>query len=372
MSGIYIHIPFCNKRCVYCDFFLVTNKDLIENFLTALRTEIELSGKIFSSEKFDTIYLGGGTPSVLSSEQFYNIISQLKDNLNISSDTEITMEANPEDLFEKDISGYAKAGLNRLSFGVQSFIDDELKFLTREHTSEIAIEAIVRSKEFIKNFNLDIIYSLPGQSIDNLKYSLDKCIALEAKHISAYSLTFEPNTVLSKKLSNGKVKKNTDESESEMFSFIHKFLTGNSFTHYEISNYAAEGFESRHNLKYWNYENYIGLGPSSHSFHNNSRWNNVKNLGQYNSSLAKNILPVENHYILSNDEKRFEYIMLNLRSRGLNLNEYHKMFNENFYDKYNPAVNELLENDLALLSNEKFSLNEKGFVLADEIIAKYF
>ena len=258
MSGIYIHIPFCHKRCIYCDFFLVTNPALTDKFLTALHKEIELSSSHYKDEKFDTIYFGGGTPTILSPSNIKEIIKFTKDNFNISDNPEITIEANPEDLKKENIPLYREAGINRISIGVQSFRDDELKFLTRKHTAEEAVKVIENIKENFDNFSIDIIYSIPGSTIEDLRYSLQKASELGTPHISAYALTFEKKTALYKQAESGKVKQNSEENESEMYRFVSDTLTEYGYDHYEISSFAKPGYESIHNSKYWELETTSG------------------------------------------------------------------------------------------------------------------
>ncbi|MBK8550580.1 MAG: radical SAM family heme chaperone HemW [Ignavibacteria bacterium] len=330
MSGIYIHIPFCSKRCNYCDFYLITNLNVIDKFILNLKIEISLSGESYTQNQFDTIFFGGGTPSVLSHNQIEEIINCLHTHFSISSDAEISMEANPEDFLDKKVSDYRSAGINRLSLGVQSFVDSELKFLTRQHTSEEAQSVINDAFKYFDNINLDIIYSLPSQSKTDLDFSLSKAIELGIKHISAYTLTYEEKTVLYKSLQKNLVKRNPDLLEAELYSFVSEKLISNGYDHYEVSNFAKKNYQCRHNLKYWQYENYLGLGPSAHSFFNNTRWNNFRDIVKYNASIEKNILPVEELYEVSKDQRHLEFIMLSLRSGGIDFEKYKNLFNVNF------------------------------------------
>ncbi len=372
MSGIYIHIPFCSKRCSYCDFYLITNLNVLDKFLSNLKKEISLSGESYKNNQFDTIFFGGGTPSVLSNNQIEEIINCLHKYFSISSETEISMEANPEDFLEKKVGDYRSAGVNRLSLGVQSFVDSELKFLTRQHTSDQAEQVIKDASKYFDNINLDIIYSLPSQSKSDLDLSLTKAIELGVKHISAYTLTYEEKTVLYKSLQKNLIKKNPDSLEAELYSFVSEKLISNGYNHYEVSNFAKENYRCRHNLKYWEYDNYLGFGPSAHSFFNNTRWNNFRDIVRYNSFLEKNILPVEEEYEVSDKQRHLEFVMLSLRSGGIKLKKYFEMFNENFENKFQMSAAELIKNEYAVMDKEKFQLNEKGYALADAIIAKYF
>jgi len=372
LSGIYIHIPFCNKRCSYCDFYLITNTSLIDKFVVNLKKEIQITSEEHNKGNFDTIFFGGGTPSLLTHYQVSDIIEHLNKYFQISSNAEITIEANPEDFLTSDIADYKAAGVNRLSLGVQSFKNEELKFLTRQHTSEEAETVITKSLKHLDNINADIIYSLPDQSLEDLDFSLMKAVSLGVRHISAYTLTYEERTPLYKAYQKKLVKKNTDSMEAEMYGHVSESLTSLGFGHYEVSNFSVEGFQCMHNLKYWQYQNYIGFGPSAHSMVDGVRWNNYRDIIRYNSDLVQNKLPVENKYLLSPEQKMLEYLMLALRSTGVDLAEFEKIFKEVFMEKYKASIDELLKDNYAELSNVRFYLNGNGYALADEIVAKYF
>lgn len=370
MSGIYIHIPFCHKRCIYCDFYLVTNLSLKEKFLTSLHREIELHSPTFKQKEFNSIYFGGGTPSVLSPSEIEKIINKIKNEFKVTGNAEVTLEANPEDILNTDVAELKRAGVNRFSLGIQSFVDDELKFLSREHTGEEAFVAVRKVKKDFENYSVDIIYALPGQDIPSLKESLDKVINLNVPHISTYALTFEANTVLGKMHKEKIV--NQNQSEPEMYIFVSDYLSENGYDHYEISSFCKPGYEAKHNSKYWNWENYIGLGPSSHSFYNNIRWNNVKSMSAYFKAIDIGKIPKENYTKLSKSELKFEFIFTGLRSKGINLKNYRKLFNEDLLTIKEQALKELADNNFAIIKNDRFTLTRKGFSLADEIITKYF
>lgn len=334
--------------------------------------EIELTAPAYKNEKYDTIFFGGGTPSLLPPEKLKLIIDALKNNFSIDDNSEITIEANPEDFFEADFQKYKDAGINRFSFGVQSFIDEELKFLTRMHTAEQAEMVIRECRKVFDNVSCDIIYSLPNQTKENLEYSLNKVIELNIPHVSAYTLIFEEQTKLFTLLQKNLVKQNEDSVESDLYSYVSDFLMKNGFIHYEVSNYAKQGYESKHNLKYWSYENYIGFGPSAHSLHNGKRWNNFRDIIKYNIYLQDGKLPIENEIILDEKMMKMEFIMLALRSTGVNYARYKNLFHTNFYEEYEHSINDLQRNRLGIILAEDFKLTEKGYKLTDEIIAKYF
>jgi oxygen-independent coproporphyrinogen III oxidase len=373
-SGIYVHIPFCRRKCSYCDFYLITNTDILDRFLDNLQNEIYISSDKYKNIKFDSIFIGGGTPSILSEFHIENILNALYKNYNISDDCEITIESNPEDfIYDSDkLKSYKNAGINRISFGVQSFNDDELKFLTREHTSQQAIIVIGSAKKYFENISIDLIYSLPEQKIKQLEKTIDTAIKLDVPHISAYTLIYENETPIFNMLGKKKIIKNDEKFESELYLLFSDMLIKSGYEHYEVSNYAKKGFESKHNLKYWEYINYLGFGPSAHSFFNGNRWNNFRNIIKYNISLQKNELPIENEHILTEEEKKTEFIMLGLRSKGVHLKKYQDIFGKEFDKEFSLSIRELENEKYGFFMEDYFKLTEKGYLMADEICAKYF
>lgn len=371
-SGIYIHIPFCIKRCNYCDFYLVTNTDLIDKFLCCLKKEISISKELYRHQKFDTIFFGGGTPSLLSCAQIESLIEHLYKTYDVDINAEISLEANPENFYEKNFTEFKSAGINRLSLGVQSFIDDELKFLTRQHSAAQAEDVVKNSVEIFGNVNIDIIYSLPSQDKRDLKISLDKTAELNVSHVSAYTLTYEPRTVLHKSLEKNLIEKNSEFREAELYEFVSQIIVSSGFNHYEVSNFSKAGYECRHNLHYWNYDNYAGFGPSAHSLMSGKRWNNFRDISKYISCLEKNLFPSENKYELSSEQAKLEFTMLALRSGGINFSKYRKIFKKDFETEYFDALRLLVEKEFGLIEKNNFRLTEKGYSMTDEIIAKYF
>lgn len=372
MSGIYIHIPFCRRRCNYCDFYFITNTKLIDEYLSFLKKEISLHSDHCKNLCFETVYFGGGTPSVLSADRISSVINELHKHFDFHGNPEISMEANPEDFSGENFKEYKSAGIGRISFGVQSFIDSELKFLTRQHTSSQAIRIIKSAQNHFDNINLDVIYSLPGQKISDIEYSLDTAVNLSTKHISAYTLTYEEKTVLFKMVKDNIISRNTSDTEGSFYGFVSEKLIAAGYNHYEVSNFAMPGFECRHNLKYWSYDNYLGLGPSSHSFINYQRWNNLRSVSQYIECLKKNRLPLEEKYEPALSQRKLEFIMLSIRSSGLDFRKYKELFNIDFKTEYSDSVNELINKNYAQIESNHFRLSESGFAIADEIIARYF
>jgi len=368
-SGIYIHIPFCHRRCTYCDFYLTTNLNLIDKFVDALLIEIELSASRYPDFIVDTIFFGGGTPSLLSSEQFDRIIKALLNNFKIQNNPEITIECNPEDIIAdgNKFSELSKIGANRISVGVQSFIDDELKFLTRMHSGNDSYKSLEIAKKYFWNVSADLIYSLKSQKLTDIDYNLNKILELDLQHVSAYTLILEKGTLLYKEYVSKNLLKFVDEDNPVFYEFVNKTLKENNFEHYEVSNYAKEGYQSRHNLKYWNFDYYLGLGPSAHSFVHNKRYFNVKSVTKYIDSINNNILPLESEENLSADQLRNDYFISVFRSNGVNLQKYNKLFGTSFLNDYASVTERLINMNYAVIDELNFKLTEKGFALADEI-----
>jgi len=373
MSGIYLHIPFCNTKCIYCDFYSITDHSRKNELIECLIKEIREKSSSLKEKQFDTIFFGGGTPSLLSYDDFSRIFDTLYSSLPISGNSEITIEANPGTLNAKKLKEFKKLPINRLSFGVQSFIDSELKFLTRIHSAEQAISSIKSAQDAgFENISLDLIFALPDQNIDNWKYSLDKAIELKTQHISAYSLIYEEGTVLFDLFKRKKVKKADEEKERELFDFTMDYLRKNGFVQYEVSNYAKDGLECRHNLKYWNRKEYIGFGPSAASFIDNQRWVNVKNINEYINRITTGTCTYDLFETIDEQTSVYEYIFLGLRSKGINFKEFSGIYNFDFEKKYAKAVNFLLENGLAEKNNSALKLTPQGYAVCDEILASYF
>jgi oxygen-independent coproporphyrinogen-3 oxidase len=286
MAGIYIHIPFCRRACHYCDFHFTTNLKNSENIVDSILKEIKLRKYYLEGERIATIYFGGGTPTLLPTFDLARIINQISKLHTVVNDAEITVEANPEDLSPEKLNELREIGVNRLSLGTQSFIDAELKWMNRMHSSSQAVASIKNAQDIgFKNISIDLIFGLPHQQEADWEFNLDKSVKLDVQHVSSYGLTIEKKTVLEKRISQG-VQAPPDESMTNRFLRMNmEFFPANGFEHYETSNYALEGFISRHNSSYWKGENYIGLGPSAHSFDGISRQWNIKSNAGYISAL---------------------------------------------------------------------------------------
>jgi oxygen-independent coproporphyrinogen-3 oxidase len=373
MSGIYLHIPFCDTKCIYCDFYSITNHLQKEKFLSALKKEIMSQAGGLKNRTFDTIFFGGGTPSLLSYGDFSSIFETLYSNYNISPNSEITIEANPGTLNPKKLRELKSLPVNRLSFGVQSFTESELKFLTRIHSAEEAVSSVKTAQDLgFANINVDLIFSLPGQSFDNWKYNLQTAVGLDTQHISAYSLIFEEGTPLFNMMKSGRVNQADIELESEMFEFTTDYLSSSGFKQYEISNFAKDGFECRHNLKYWTCEEYIAFGPSASSYIDNKRLTNVRSLTKYIEMIDSGASAADFTETIDIKTSVYEHIFLGLRSKGIGLAEFKSKYKFDFREKYSAPVTELIKNGFAEINNDTFRLTAKGYALCDEISSVYF
>lgn len=373
MPGIYLHIPFCDTKCIYCDFYSITNHSKKSEYLSAIVKEISSRSALMKGKVFDSIFFGGGTPSLLEVPEFEMLFEALYRNYSISPDSEITIEANPGTLDELKLKTFRSLPINRISFGVQSFIDEELKFLTRIHSAKQAIASIKSAQDAgFENINLDLIFALPGQTMENWRFNLEQAVRLNTQHISAYSLIFEKGTVLYSMREKGHVSQADIELEQEMYEFTMEFLESHGYGQYEISNYAKPGFECRHNLKYWTLEEYISFGPSASSFVGDKRWTNVKNIGKYIDMIESG---KEAHdFIETIDGKTSitEHIFLGLRSRGVNFDDFRLRHNVDFEKTYSSPIETLLKNGYALIDKSELKLTRKGYAVCDEIVASLF
>ena len=293
MPGLYVHIPFCETKCIYCDFYSVETRDQHAAFLSALHREIDMRAAVLPDDVvFHSIFFGGGTPSLLTAGELSDLLDALRSRFRFNTDAEITVECNPGTVDEEKLRGYRSAGVNRLSFGVQSFHADDLQFLSRIHSAEEA-EAAIRAAHAagIANVNLDLMFSLPGQTPKHWMYNLERARALGTTHLSCYSLTVEQGTPLARMVQRGMVSMPPEESDAALFEQTMETLDGWDFRQYEVSNYAKPGFTCRHNLTYWRHEDYLGFGPSAHSTWLGRRWWNLSNLGRWLDAVDDGRLP---------------------------------------------------------------------------------
>ena len=319
--GIYLHIPFCKKACHYCDFHFSTSRDLMDEMVNAISKEIILRKDYLSGEKVETIYFGGGTPSLLNKNQLELLLNTIRENFTVDENAEITLEANPDDLSAENLRMFKSAGVNRLSIGIQSFRDGDLTLMNRAHNSSQALQCVSEAKAAgFNNITIDLIYGLPGLSEDDWRKNMQTAFELDVDHLSCYSLTVEPKTALATMIKQHKVKDVDDGAASLHFKMLMKEAALHGYEHYEISNFARNGKYSRHNTSYWQRKKYLGAGPSAHSYDGDSRQWNVYNNNVYIRSIADNKVPFEREE-LSVKDKFNEYILTTLRTKwGIDIN----------------------------------------------------
>ncbi len=370
MSSIYIHIPFCKQRCIYCDYHFVVSKKKEDELINSIINEIRIRKDYLKEKKLSSIYFGGGTPSILSTHLIKKILKNIGDVFIVSKNTEITIEINPDDINKKKLDDYFKIGINRLSIGIQSFDDEILKSLSRSHNSmqaKSSIEIAINSQ--IKNISVDIMFNLPNQDLIKLDESLHSCFDYEINHLSIYGLTIEPNTVLHKKILQNKINKPCDEMFIKHYNHIADLCQKMGFLNYEISNFCRENYESNHNKNYWLGNEYLGIGPSAHSFNGISRRWNVKNNSLYINWLNNNKKYYESETLNKKDIYN-EYIIRRLRTKkGVNVEEIENKSHKTFFLKnIKPWLNH------GYVSNEaqNYFLERKGKIICDKITESLF
>ena len=450
MAGLYVHIPFCTQKCIYCDFLSGTNLSLRGQFIDALIAEMDCYLDFFREDKIRTIYFGGGTPSLLSVEELARIYRAIAERWDVSEVEEFTIECNPDDLSEEYLTalnaqctmynaeckmhkvqlltpsaslvplrqgdnssqcamqnaqlispfiadtacrvptgqvGDIGLPINRLSIGVQSFVDDELKWLNRRHTAKEAFEAVQRAKRAgFKNITIDLMFALPVQTIESLNYSIDKALELDVQHISAYSLMFEPDSKITKLMEMNRLKPLDEDVAADMFDLLSKRLSEAGYEQYEISNYAKKGFESRHNSGYWHGMRYLGLGPSAHSFDGEKRWSNVAHTIKYNAQLLTpyaSLVPLkhgDNSWVntirtvevLTEDEKFNELVFTALRTKiGVNLVDLRIRFGDVRCDRLLHQAQKYVNAGNMQIINNRLSLTHRGIYISDSIISDF-
>lgn len=370
-TAIYIHIPFCDHKCIYCDFYSIINYDNVSSYLKSLIKEIEIRGEEYSSDrKVISIFFGGGTPSFMEPEYIGRIIKAVRDNFVVADDVEITLETNPGTVDEKKLKDFLSAGINRISIGVQSFNDDELKFLTRIHNSETAVSTVHSAeKAGFKNISIDLIFNLPNQTKELWQSNLEKAVGLPITHISAYSLILEKGTILNKMVLDGKVTMQDSDHDADLYELTIDYLIKNKFEQYEVSNFCLPGFECKHNNAYWRYKEYLGLGTSAHSFVNGKRWWNYSSLNFYLGKM-KTDNPVAGEETLTSEQMHEEYVMLAMRSKGLDINEYKNRFGNDWLEKKKDEIDKYAADGFLVIENNFIKFTSQGYALCDEIIAK--
>ncbi len=368
-AGIYIHIPFCKSRCTYCDFYTLTNESRIETFADSLCKEIKFR-KDEIHEPVKTVYFGGGTPSRLSEQHFENIFNYLFSNFKIDPAAEITVEANPDDLSSEYIQMLSHLPVNRLSIGIQSFDDGELKFLSRRHTASQAINAVKRCQMHgFNNISIDLMYGLPGQTTKIWEQNLKQATSLDIQHLSAYHLIYEEKTRMYSMLKAGKIHPVDEEVSTAMFSMLIDWMKQHNFIHYEISAFAKEGYFSRHNTSYWKGNKYIGLGPAAHSFDGENRSWNVASLNRYINGIESGV-PERNSEHLSLNEKYNEFILTGLRTMwGIDMVELRLLFGNKLYSYCIENAEKYVSKKLLSVEGYNMKLTREGIFISDGIMS---
>lgn len=370
--SIYIHIPFCDHKCIYCDFYSIINYSGVETYREAILREIKIQGSKYSKGRLvHSIFFGGGTPSFMTPEYIGDIINELRRNFSITEDCEITMETNPGTVDRIKLEGFREAGINRISIGIQSFDEDELKFLTRIHDSATAIKTVNLAFESgYKDISIDLIFNLPGQDKNKWLENLKTAVFLPITHISAYSLILEKGTILNKMVLDGKVNMQDADFDAVLYSSTISFLRENGFEQYEVSNFAKPGFQCYHNKIYWEYGDYLGFGTSAHSFMNGRRFWNFSSLTFYNEAVKAKNSAEAGFEILTENEKKEEYVMLALRSSGIKINKLPSFFNNSDFEYIIKRVKQLSIERYFTITPGLIALNEAGYAVGDEIITE--
>ena len=378
MSGIYIHIPFCKSKCAYCNFFSLASEKKIDEYVVALKKEITARNQYLGDEKVRTIYFGGGTPSLLKTNHIEEILTLLHKNFDIIPNPEITLELNPDTIDKEKMTSLKKIGVNRMSVGIQSFHDDDLKYLGRQHNSRHALQVIddLNSVGFDK-LTLDLIYGMPTLTEEKWNKNLDIFFSTGISHLSAYALTVEPKTILGQKIGKGILQDVDEDVTVRHYEILVQRTKEHDFEHYEISNFARHGCRSQHNSIYWNDVKYLGLGPSAHSYDGNSRQWNVANLTQYIQLVkvaeTQEISGLYERELLTKDDKFNEYVMTSLRtSWGCDINKIASDYGISYANHFLKNVKRYVESGIMINNNDNYILTDEGMLLADGIASEIF
>jgi len=371
VSGIYIHIPFCKQACHYCDFHFSTSLKKKDALIAAICTELQLRKGELKGE-VETIYFGGGTPSLLTSEEIAMLIEAVYQNFKVSEAPEITLEANPDDLTEATIKSLANSQINRLSIGVQSFFEGDLKLMNRAHNATEAETSIKFAQQYFDNISIDLIYGIPGMNNTRWLANIEKALSFKVPHLSCYALTVEPKTALKSFIEKGLIAPVNDEQAQEHHTLLVEALETAGYENYEFSNFSKPAFHSRNNTAYWHGKPYLGVGPSAHSFDGDTRSWNVANNTKYIKEIALQQLPLERE-TLSERDKYNEYVMTRLRvAAGISLDEVENKFGENYVNYLQTQAAQFLKLGLLELDSKQLKVTKKGKFLSDGIASDLF
>ena len=371
MSGIYIHIPFCKQACHYCDFHFSTSMKKKDDMVLAIAKEMAMRKNEFQDDIISTVYFGGGTPSVLTTKEIKFLIDSIYENYKVSENLEITLEANPDDLSENQIIELSNNQINRLSIGIQSFFEDDLRMMNRAHNSAEAKNCLEIATQYFDNISIDLIYGIPAMSNQKWKQNIETALSFGINHISSYALTVEPKTVLKKLIETGKIAEPKDEVASEHFEILVETLEKNGFIHYELSNFGKENYFSQNNSAYWLGKKYMGIGPSAHSYDGKNRSWNISNNAIYLKSIQENKLPSETEILTKTDQYN-EYIMTGLRTIwGVSLYKIEE-FGIQYLNYLKQNAQKYLDTDRLIIENNILKTTKKGKFLCDGIASDLF
>ncbi|WP_329807171.1 radical SAM family heme chaperone HemW [Flavobacterium facile] len=372
MSGIYIHIPFCKQACHYCDFHFSTSMKKKDEMVLALAKELELRKNESQNETIETIYFGGGTPSVLTIDDIRFLIDTVYKYFKVIENPEVTLEANPDDLDEETILQYANSPINRLSIGVQSFFEDDLLLMNRAHNSAEAKKCLEFATQHFDNISIDLIYGMPDMSNEKWLQNIETALSFNIPHISSYALTVEPKTALHKMIKSGSIPTLDDDLAQQHFHILIDKLQENGFVHYELSNFGKPDYFSKNNTAYWLGKKYIGIGPSAHSYNGQSRSWNIANNSLYLKAIAENNLPSETETLSKTDQYN-EYIMTGLRTIwGVSLERIETEFGTKYLDYLQKQAEKYISDNLLIIENNVLKTTKKGKFLSDGIASDLF
>ena len=373
MAGIYIHFPFCKQACHYCNFYFSTKMKNKEDLIFFLKKEIDLRYNELRTDTLESLYFGGGSPSLLSLKEIDSIISKVKEKFIISKNAEMTLELNPDDVSMEYIKGLKKIGINRLSLGIQSFLEKDLLLMNRNHTSIQSLKAIEIVSQIFENYSVDLIYGIPESSLKDFLFNLKKALEFDPKHFSCYALTIEPKTVLDHKVKNKKIKMPIDELIKKQFDKMISILEDKNYLHYEISNFAKSDFQSVNNCNYWLRKPYLGIGPSAHSFdgHFKRSWN-VSNINLYMKSIKEEKLCFDEENITISESYN-EYIMLGLRtSSGVSLRKIEKIFGSKYLKYFMKQIDIYIDSKMLSMDGDVIKITANGKFISDKIASDLF
>jgi len=372
--GLYVHIPFCRSKCHYCDFNSYAGKEaLISPYFDMLKREIACHADRLEDRPVKTVFIGGGTPSVADATYVYELLNMSRRCFIVRDDAEITIECNPGTLCKEKLKKYREAGINRLSIGLQAWQDRLLKMTGRIHTAKDFLESFgMAEKAGFENINVDLIFGLPGQTLENWQESLANVARLGPTHISCYSLKIEEGTPFERMLASGEIEYPDEELDRRMYGFAIEMLRENGFRHYEISNFARPGFECRHSMIYWKGEEYLGVGAGAHSFLDGKRSGNVSAVEEYISAVNKGLPPVEDEEIVDENGKMAEFMILGLRlTDGVSAREFESRFGADIFCLYAAKIEKLIAQHLLEIDGDRIKLTEKGLDLANKVFVEF-